>query len=115
MSSSQPGRDSLVAGLWESWFRQLGQALRGVGGDVSVADFFLAVKKEYHEQNAYELVNKIKDLAYPSIGAYADFDPYHADLMAVVTTGEGGSPDFEGLGRLQQDYKVRHSTARVCL
>ena len=88
MCSSQPGQDSLVAGLWESWFARLGSLLRSgaedssVGGDADadvqdggppLMDFYLAVKRDYHEKNAYELVNKIKSLAYPSIGAYVAF------------------------------------------
>ena len=73
-------------------------------------DLYARVKRTYHEDNAYELINKIKDLAYPSIGAYADYDPFHSDLADVVTAGEGGLPDFAGLRAMQLDYKSGRST-----
>jgi hypothetical protein len=31
------------------------------------------------------------------IPRYADYDPFHADLMAVAFNGPGGSPDYAGL------------------
>ena len=59
----------------------------------------------YRNSNQYELLNKIKDTAVPE--NWHTSNSYHTDLAACVTSGPGGSPDYDALANLQAAYKAK--------
>lgn len=65
MSSSQAGTESLVAGLWSSWFKTLGAQLAAAAGpSLTVAGLFAAAEAAFYQENLYELANATKARVY---------------------------------------------------
>merc|ERR1719162_1090428 len=97
MSSSQASKESMVAGLWDAWFRQLAVALTScdtAGGGATVQGLFEVAEAEYYQENLYELLNAVKARVYvPKIwslkfsfpGQKDDaWDPWHIDLSKAL-------------------------------
>merc|ERR1712224_954934 len=101
MSSSQAETESMVGGLWSSWFKQLGAQVsqlsapaQDVVRELSVHDLFCEAEADFFQKNLYELANAVKARIYaPTIwqlefdfeGSRGRTDPWHVDLMAALS------------------------------
>lgn len=94
-ASSSGAQESLVAGLWDSWFYALRRAALG-GEAMSLGALFRAAAADYHSSNIYELANEVKSRVYaPSVfanefvapgscGHTGSWDPWHVDLKLAL-------------------------------
>eukprot|EP00928_Gymnodinium_smaydae_P014067 TRINITY_DN15099_c1_g1_i2.p1 TRINITY_DN15099_c1_g1~~TRINITY_DN15099_c1_g1_i2.p1 ORF type:complete len:511 (-),score=65.21 TRINITY_DN15099_c1_g1_i2:137-1609(-) len=120
VSSSQPGRDSMVAGMWDAWFRELNlvQEVDNAKLDTTVMTLFQNARASYYQDNLYDLSNAVKARVYvPAVwerqfsfpGVKDDsWDPWHLDLAQALRAAApkpGGSWCFSELSRLQQRYE----------
>jgi len=129
MSSSQAGRESMVAGMWDAWFGQLQAALLG-RVPLTVQSLFAHAEAAYYRENLYELSNAVKAKVYvPRIwssqfsfpGQKDDSsDPWHIDLTRALMAGapeSGGAFSYTAVAELQFAYEageayqiIRHAT-----
>ena len=105
MSSSGASHNSLVGGLWQSFFDNLPLLQQSDEKTCVFEEYYRRVVFHYHKNNAYELLNLIKSQAYPQFEVEeCPENTYHKDLMAILCTGPYGEPDFEALKTLQEKY-----------
>ncbi|GAB5355969.1 hypothetical protein AAMO2058_000250800 [Amorphochlora amoebiformis] len=112
MSSCQAHHDALVGGLWDTFFFNLANSIAALPKekDKTLNDLFFISKRDYHRRNRYELKDIVKTLAFPSIFAESkDVNAvavrYDTDLANVVCASKDGSPDFDKVRKMQEQYK----------
>ena len=104
MASSGACHNSLVGGLWQSFFDNL-SPLQKSQERCSFAEYYRRVVFKYHKDNSYELLNLIKSQSYPMFEVEeSPDDTYHQDLSGLLCAGEFGEPDFRALTKLQLRY-----------
>mmetsp|Transcript_12447 Transcript_12447/g.29172 ORF Transcript_12447/g.29172 Transcript_12447/m.29172 type:complete len:172 (-) Transcript_12447:321-836(-) len=103
MSSSQSSTDSMVGGLWTAWFDEVAACLSSPHrADETLHTLYCHVAAKYRRDNAYELLNAVK----ATCGVPKQFqNVWHVRLQELVTKGEDGSPDLEGIARLQNHLR----------
>lgn len=122
MSSSQAAAESMVAGMWDAWFRQLQSSLQSgpaAMARTTVMGLYAESVSAYYRDNSYELLNAIKARVYaPRIfsrqfsfpGQKDDaWDPWHIDLKNALQASlpkPGGSFTHEALTELQRAYEA---------
>jgi hypothetical protein len=107
MSASQPSHDALVGGLWEAFFDCFTAAIGSIDTcdlDNSLCSVYRRAKHKYLEDNRYQLKDLVATFAYAS-NFGEDDDTYSEDLFRLICAGPEGTPDFEALQALQQDYR----------
>ena len=109
MTSSQLDKDSLVSGLWESWFSEL-RRLAGSADRNTIRHCWKLCESKYYRDNAFELMNHVKERCYsPDVfrlqfqfegSSDGSIDPWHLDLQQAVCQEDR----FTCLQQLQKDY-----------
>lgn len=121
MSSSGAMENSLVGGLWTSFFQQLtSDVLVAADRRKTLHQLFAEVKAEFRRQNQYELLDLVRAHAYPNLGREIGQgrDGFHRDLQRVLCAGPDALPDFDALAQLQLDYaegrRIKGRRIRIC-
>jgi hypothetical protein len=92
MSSSQAEADSLVGGFWDVYIKAMCEAR---SEKATLETIFMNAKRLYFQDNAYDILNHIKEVAYcQKIWALdfhfecenklGDIDPWHLDLKRAI-------------------------------
>merc|ERR1712012_271341 len=129
MCSSQPKKESMVAGMWDAWFQQLQKYLQSGAATMetlTLGDLYKQTLSAYYDGNSYELLNAIKARVYvPKVwrekfrfpGQKDDaWDPWHIDLTQALKAclpRPGGDFSYEPMIKLQCSYEAGESFSLI--